>query len=64
MVRCNLCGLNIKEEDLDKIYQISYGELEDCKNIAGKDNTLYYHIECLDNSNSEKKKPIMVSGEI
>ncbi len=64
MVRCNVCGLKIKQEDLDKVYQISYGELKDGKYVEGKDNTLYYHIECFDNSNSDKKKPILVSGVI
>lgn len=64
MVICNLCGINIKEEDLDKVYQISYGKLEDGKYIAGKDKTIYYHIECLDNTDSDRKKPIMVSEEI
>lgn len=64
MIRCNLCGLNIKEEDLSKVYRVSYGEFQDGKFIAGKYNTIYYHIECLDNSDSDKKKPILVSEEI
>jgi len=64
MVRCSLCGLKIKEENLDKVYQIIYGESEDGKYIAGKDKAIYYHFDCLDNSNSDKRKPIMVSEEI
>jgi hypothetical protein len=64
MVRCNVCGLKIKQEDLDKVYQVSYGELKDRKYVSGKNNTLYYHIQCFDDSNSDRKKVIMVSEEI
>ena len=64
MVRCSLCRLEIKEEDFDKAYQIIYGEFEDGKYIAGKDKVIYYPIECLDKSNSDKMKPIIISEEI
>ena len=64
MVRCSVCRLEIKEEDFDKVYRIIYGEFEDGKYIAGKDKAIYYHIECLDNTDPDKKKPILVSEEI
>jgi hypothetical protein len=55
-----MCGLNINEEDLNKVYQISYGELEDDKFYAGKEKSIYYHIMCIENTISYKKKPSVI----
>ena len=64
MVRCNLCKLKFNEEDLDNGYQVSNDELVDGKFIVGKDDTLYYNIECLDFTDSDKRKPGLVSEGI
>ncbi|MFW9939009.1 MAG: hypothetical protein ACFFD5_15295 [Candidatus Thorarchaeota archaeon] len=47
MIKCPVCGKEIKHENLNKAFKISLGNLLDGKFYVSK--SLFYHTDCLVN---------------
>ena len=57
MKYCSLCKKKIAEENLDKIYQISLGNI--IKNQFYESITYYYHLDCLSVSSANLTEPCL-----
>ena len=58
MIKCPLCSEELKEQNLDKYFQITLGDF--INGVFKGEKILYYHVECLRTS-EHLKNPLLTT---
>ena len=58
MIKCPLCSEELKEQNLDKYFQITLGDF--INGVFKGEKILYFHVECLRTS-EHRKNPLLTT---
>jgi hypothetical protein len=56
MIKCEICGKNIRYQNLKYVFQFTLGNINSGKFVYENSNNYYYHVECLDKLEKSETK--------
>ncbi|MBY8983652.1 MAG: hypothetical protein KGD65_01140 [Candidatus Lokiarchaeota archaeon] len=59
MFKCEICGKNIKYQNLKYVFQFTLGDMSAGNFTTNNSDTYYYHVECLDKFEKSETKFMM-----
>ncbi len=59
MFKCEICGKNIRYQNLQHSFQFTLGNISSGKFFYENSNTYYYHVDCVDEFKKLKKKKLI-----